>query len=59
MASTVARLKDKWNDELAQWRSRPLDDLAVYMLDGGQGFLRRRRRRYSGLAALSDGSKVV
>ena len=24
-ASTVARLKSKWNDELAQWRSRPLD----------------------------------
>ena len=22
-ASTVARLKSKWNDELAQWRSRP------------------------------------
>ena len=22
-ASTVARLKDKWNDELAQWRSQP------------------------------------
>ena len=35
-ASTVARLKDKWNDELAQWRSRPLDDLeVVYMwVDG-------------------------
>ena len=35
-ASTVARLKDKWNDELAQWRARPLDDLeVVYMwVDG-------------------------
>ena len=35
-ASTVARLKSKWNDELAQWRSRPLDDLeVVYMwVDG-------------------------
>ena len=32
----MARLKDKWNDELAQWRSRPLDDLeVVYMwVDG-------------------------
>ena len=32
----VARLKSKWNDELAQWRSRPLDDLeVVYMwVDG-------------------------
>ena len=23
-ASTVARLKDKWNEELAQWRARPI-----------------------------------
>ena len=32
----MARLKSKWNDELAQWRSRPLDDLeVVYMwVDG-------------------------
>ena len=28
-ASTVARLKDKWNAELAKWRARPLDDLEV------------------------------
>ena len=36
-ASTVARLKDKWNAELAEWRARPLDDLeVVYMwVDGG------------------------
>ncbi len=35
-ASTVARLKGKWNDEIAQWRARPLDDLeVVYMwVDG-------------------------
>ena len=35
-STTVARLKSKWNDELAQWRSRPLDDLeVVYMwVDG-------------------------
>ena len=25
-ASTVARLKDKWNDELAQWRTRSLSE---------------------------------
>ena len=31
-ASTVARLKDQWNAELAQWRSRPLDDLKVVYL---------------------------
>ena len=28
-ASTVARLKEKWNAELAKWRARPLDDLEV------------------------------
>ena len=28
VSSTVARLT-KWNDELAQWRSRPLDDLVL------------------------------
>ena len=35
-ASTVARLKERWNAELAQWRARPLDDLeVVYMwVDG-------------------------
>ena len=35
-ASTVARLKDRWNAELAEWRARPLDDLeVVYMwVDG-------------------------
>ena len=31
-ASKVARLKGKWNDELAQWPARPLDYLeVVYM----------------------------
>ena len=35
-ASTVARLKEKWHAELAEWRQRPLDDLeVVYMwVDG-------------------------
>ena len=35
-ASTVARLKEKWYAELADWRQRPLDDLeVVYMwVDG-------------------------
>lgn len=28
-ASTVARLKEKWHAELAEWRQRPLDDLEV------------------------------
>ena len=37
-ASTVARLKEKWHAELAEWRQRPLDDLkVVYMWVGGLG----------------------
>ena len=51
-ASTVARLKDKWNDELAQWRSWPLDDLEVvscgWMESTSRLVLRRRRRRTGG-----------
>ena len=41
-ASTVARLKDKWNDELAQWRARPLDDLEVVYMWGGWSLRRGR-----------------
>ena len=31
-ASTVARLKSKWNDELAQWRSRPLEAAVLVVM---------------------------
>ena len=63
-ASTVARLKDKWNDELAQWRSRPLDDLeVVYMWVDGvyvkAGLEREKAAILVVMAALSDGRKVV
>ena len=63
-ASTVARLKSKWNDELAQWRSRPLDDLeVVYMWVDGvyvkAGFEKEKAAVLVVMAALSDGSKVV
>ena len=63
-ASTVARLKDKWNDELAQWRSRPLDDLEVaYMWVDGvyvkAGLEKEKAAVLVVMAALSDGSKVV
>ncbi len=63
-ASTVARLKDKWNDELAQWRARPLDDLeVVYMWVGGvyveAGLEREKAAILVVMAALSDGRKVV
>ena len=63
-ASTVARLKSKWNDELAQWRSRPLDDLeVVYMWVDGvyvkAGLEKEKAAVLAVMAALSDGSKVV
>ena len=63
-ASTVARLKSKWNDELAQWRSRPLDDLeVVYMWVDGvyvkAGLEKEKAAVLVVMAALSDGSKVV
>ena len=63
-ASTVARLKDKWNDELAQWRSRPLDDLeVVYMWVDGvyvkAGLEKEKVAVLVVMVALSDGSKVV
>ena len=63
-ASTVARLKDKWNAELAEWRARPLDDLeVVYMWVDGvyvkAGLEREKAAVLVVMAALSDGSKVV
>ena len=63
-ASTVARLKDKWNDELAQWRARPLDDLEVVSMwvDGvyvKAGLEREKVAILVVMAALSDGRKVV
>ena len=63
-ASTVARLKDKWNAELAEWRARPLDDLeVVYMWVDGvyvkAGLEREKAAILVVIAALSDGSKVV
>ena len=63
-ASTVARLKERWNVELAAWRSRPLDDLeVVYMWVDGvyvkAGLERDKAAVLVVMAALSDGSKVV
>ena len=63
-ASTVTRLKSKWNDELAQWRSRPLDDLeVVYVWVDGvyvkAGLEKEKAAVLVVMAALSDGSKVV
>ena len=63
-ASTVARLKEKWHAELAEWRQRPLDDLeVVYMWVDGvyvkAGLEKEKAAILVVLAALSDGSKVV
>ena len=63
-ASTVARLKEKWYSELAEWRQRPLDDLeVVYMWVDGvyvkAGLERDKAAILVVLAALSDGRKVV
>ena len=63
-ASTVARLKERWNAELAAWRARPLDDLeVVYMWVDGvyvkAGLEREKAAILVVMAALSDGSKVV
>ena len=63
-ASTVARLKDKWNAELAEWRARPLDDLeVVYMWVDGvyvkAGLEREKAAILVVMAALSHGSEVV
>ena len=63
-ASTVARLKDKWNAELAKWRARPLDDLeVVYVWVDGvyvkAGLEKEKAAILVVMAALSDGRKVV
>ena len=61
-APTVARLKDRWNIELAQWRGRRLDDLEVVYIwvDGvyvKAGLEREKAAILVVIAALSDGSK--
>ena len=63
-ASTVARLKERWHAELAQWRQRPLDDLeAVYLWVDGvyikAGLEKEKAAILVVLAALADGRKVV
>jgi transposase-like protein len=63
-ASTVARLKEKWQAEWQQWQSRSLDDLEVVYLwaDGvyvKAGLEKDKAVMLVLLAALSDGSKTV
>ena len=63
-APTVARLKDRWNVEVSEWRSRRLDDLEVVYIwvDGvyvKAGLERQKAAVLVVIAALSDGSKRV
>ncbi|MCY4579683.1 MAG: IS256 family transposase [Chloroflexi bacterium] len=62
--ATVARLKDRWNGELAQWRARRLDEQeVVYVWVDGvyvkAGFEREKAAVLVVIGALSDGSKTV
>jgi len=63
-ASTVARLKTKWQAELAEWNQRRLDELEVVYLwvDGvyvKAGLEDRKAALLVAIAGLSDGRKVV
>ena len=63
-ASTVSRLKERWNVELAEWRGRRLDEFeVVYVWVDGvyvkAGFEREKSAVLVVIGALSDGSKVV
>ena len=63
-ASTVARLKTKWQAELAAWNARRLDELEVVYLwvDGvyvKAGLEDRKAALLVAIAGLSDGRKVV
>ena len=63
-AATVARLKDRWNVEVAEWHTRRLDDLEVVYIwvDGvyvKAGLERQKAAILVVIAALSDGGKQV
>ena len=63
-ASTVARLKQRWQGELAAWQTRPLEGLEVVYLwvDGvyvKAGLEDRKAALLVALAGRSDGRKVV
>ena len=63
-AATVARLKERWNGELAEWRSRRLDEHeVVYVWVDGvyvkAGLEREKAAILVVIGALSDGTKTV
>ncbi len=62
--STVARLKEKWQEELTLWQTRRLDDVDVVYcwvdgIDVKAGFEKEKAALLVVLAALRDGQKVV
>ena len=59
-ASTVARLKEKWQVEIEASQSRRLEDLeVVYLWADKAGLEKEKAVLLVVLAALSDGTKVV
>lgn len=63
-ASTVGRLKERWQAELEAWRQRRLDDLEVVYLwvDGvyvKAGLEKEKAALLVAIGALSDGRKVI
>ena len=63
-ASTVARLKQKWQGEMEAWQSRRLDDLEVVYLWADGVYIKAGLEKEKAvilvvIAALSDGTKVV
>ena len=63
-ASTVARLKQKWQGEMEAWQSRRLDDLEVVYLWADGVYIKAGLEKEKAvilvvIAALSDGIKVV
>jgi putative transposase len=63
-ASTMVRLKAKWQQEYDAWRQRPLGDVEVVYLwvDGiyvKAGLEKEKAALLVAVAALSDGSKVI
>jgi len=63
-ANTVARLKEKWEGELASWNARRLDDLEVVYLWGDGIYVKAGLEKDKAavlvlLAGLSDGRKVI
>lgn len=63
-SSTIGRLKEKWQDERAEWAARPLDELEVVYLwvDGvyvKAGLEQEKAAVLVALAGLADGRKTI